>query len=200
MNKFTQITILAVAIGFFGEAYAFGESIIIVGQSNATGLVNYGGLSQKLGAGIIDCTHGGKPIIDFMASWDSTTFYGDCLKKVGGMKVSGIVFWQGETDSKDYVSAKNWPARARAVMAGLRNETAGIDMPIVMVALNNKPSPYKYWKAIRTFQLRMFAPNLTVIDSSPYAFKPDSVHLTPSGYDQISCKIAEIFTTRWGQL
>ena len=175
------------------------DAIVVIGQSNATGIVAYGGLASKLGVDVVDCTHRGMPIKSFIPSYDSMSFYGDCLKKAQPYNVKAIVFWHGESDTTIELVTQ-WTYKAMHVIRSLRQDLGDLKMPVVLVVLNNQPSNIAHprWQTMRAYQKRFTATNLHKVDSDKYLFKNENIagrmgerlHLTIESYGQISSEIA----------
>lgn len=195
---YSYLAILLLSLASY-QAVAADKYYIVIGQSNARNISDFGGLDVKLSdaqttAHIIPCAHGGQKIIKFLPSWDSATYFGDCLARVGNKKISGIVFWQGEHDTYLAGDANQWAGRARQVMLWLRVELDTGNIPIVMVLLNSAVHTghtHPGWPTIRAAQKRMVAPGLYKLDSDRYPFSPDFHHLVE--YGAVSSDIAAIF-------
>jgi hypothetical protein len=180
------ITIAFIWIAFI-IAYALvgtceASNIVIIGQSNADLLAKNGHFDDN----IINCGHHGQHIIKFMPDWSASSFYGDCIKKIGKRKIDNIIFWQGEQDTIELNDYTYWKACAKAVIKGLMDDAGTNKTKIIMVVLNDKPHSMKYWLSIRNTQLNLSAPNMVRIDSSYYEFEPGNIHLTAFGYQSIA--------------
>lgn len=164
------------------------KTILVMGQSNAVGIVR----SHALNTNVINCTKSGQPIAKFQLNFTRGSIFGNCMTKVHG-KIDAVVFWQGEADTRSMAAAEEWGYKASRLIRDIQSYAGSI--PIVMVALNKygcadcKALP-EAWQSVRSQQLGFLG--VTVIDSSDYEFKPDDVHLTPSGYADISLTIKEI--------
>ncbi len=188
---------------------------MVIGQSNAVNMVKLSNLSSKLttmfdNAHVINCGHGGQAISKFLPNWDEQSFYGDCIKQIGDKTIGGIIFWQGETDAMNLYEpdqktplASTWAQKATSVLKGLRQDTGQINIPIILVIINNKQHSalFPNWQSIRLTQQRFNSPHLYKLDSNRYPFAIDSkltndpIHLTPAGYNAIGAEIANIFWT-----
>jgi hypothetical protein len=208
--------IILVALALSIPAHAEDKYYVVFGQSNAGGIANYGKLDEKLSnatdtAHIVPCWKGGTELSKFMPSYDIASIYGECLKKIGTNKISGIVFWQGERDASRLTEvgtktpvATSWMARVTTIIRTLRQDINQGNIPVVVVLMNDKAhtKTFPYWKSIRNLQQRISAPNVMKVDSSPYGFNNDAcypgdaIHLTQSGYDAISLEISGQLSTK----
>jgi len=190
-----------IAYALVGTCEASTKYYIVIGQSNAKGIVNYGDIEQRLSingnvAKIIDCTKSGTKIKYFMPSWLNNTLYGNCLANVSNKNVFGIIFWQGESDTLTMDCSDNWAINVMTLLSQLRIDAGNNETKIIIIALNglhNNQSYYIGWPKIRSDGLKLVAKNLIVIDSDNYPFSPGNIHLTQTGYEQISQDIADIF-------
>lgn len=184
---------------------------IIVGQSNAVGILTYGGLAEKLSvngqsAELINFTKGGTEIEQFLPDHDSISLYGLALGRIRNFgatgKIAGIVFWQGERDAGTHPDwYLYWLERVATVLQSLRVDCDCLNVPIAFVILNSLPhsTAFPHWAQIRNYGQRVTLLNCTKIDPTPYewatdaAYPNDKVHLTQAGYQAISQDIANIF-------
>lgn len=183
------IAVMSVCFAGFIDANA---STLVIGQSNALGVVRHGNINDD----IVDCTHSGKPLKTFMPSWDSNSYYFKCIEKTKGKNITGIILWQGESDTYRYADAMAWTARARSLLLNLRGDLGRRLTPIVIVTLNDLPHPNRaYWDLLRSSQERIVAKNLSIVSSSGYQTKLDNVHYTDAGYVAISTKIMAVLSS-----
>ena len=189
---------LICVIVFYFTGNASAKSIIVIGQSNAWGIVQYGGLGKKTNTNIIDCTHPGQFISPFLPGGD---FFSDCMKKSKGRDIDTVVFWQGESDASEQLTAETWKAKALILLRTLRTRVCNDTTKLVVVALHDEryeiPNTNPYWLYVRSMQNSL--KGAYHIDSSNYPFNNDFhdnhnyfVHLTHDGYQMISKDIAEI--------
>jgi hypothetical protein len=179
LNNILLITILSLT-----SVVASGE-VISFGQSNAKGIVIYGGES------VVDCAKGGQKIKAFLPTYDIRTLYGDCIRKMGGKKATAIIFWQGESDTGRASDARNWSLRSSLVIRSLLQDVGTPATKVVLVVINNRADPklFPYWQQIRNIQLNS---PFILIDSSLYPFEPSigsitsPIHLTKAGYRAIT--------------
>lgn len=198
MIMFALVIIISLFVGYIRDTEANEKNYAVIGQSNAYYMANTPVLKNTLSTpetrvNIINCSHPGQKVKMFTASWLETTYFGNCLHQIGNRKLDGIIFWQGESDTKLIFDANRWPIIARGILVSLRVETDSGNIPIVMIALNNLSHPLgPYWKDIRGYQISMVAPNLHKLDSSNYQFRPDNVHLL--NYDAIAIDAAKLLS------
>lgn len=181
--------ILLAMLAFASISHA--KTILVMGQSNATGLVK----TQALDGEVINCTHRGQPIRKFQLNFTADSYFGQCLRKVQGKAVDALVFWQGESDTQSLAAAEQWGYMASRLINDIRTFAPGL--PIIMIALHsgycycdNIGTVQEAWYSVRRQQLGFMG--VTIVDSSDYEFKPDDVHLTTIGYIDISNKINEL--------
>lgn len=191
------LAILTLLVSFGCYADPVDKYYIIIGQSNANFIAQYSDLSTDgVTAHLINCGYNGQPISYFRPSYSYSYGYGLCMKKaLAAPRIDGIVFWQGEHDTRDIKSVREWHYAATEVLRSLRVDLGDLSIPIVMVALNNFPEPkFTYWFNIRVMQLQFKLRNFKIIDSSNYEFQRGNLHLTIAGYQAIGVDIGKIFT------
>jgi len=181
------------------------DGYIVMGQSNAAGMINASGLDTKLNARIIGCAKNGQLMDAFEPDYFNLSIYGDCFNKIktwqanGGI-IKGVIFWQGESDASYKFGydglpiADHWTQKFYRLFNAL-NSDIGCHVPWVLVDLNDfyNHSDLVYWGRMRYYQRHTQHADVTHIDSSPYPFLTDDKHLTPVGYDQIGTDIANMF-------
>ena len=173
-------------------------NIVIIGQSNAYFLADApSGIQERfaqegLEVNIIKCAKGGTPIAQFQQNWAAWSIYGKCMQDIAGRQVDGVIFWQGEADSKTKSGPVLWARDFTRLISALRADLNNPRLPVVMAMLNGRTHAYAaWWITMRMAQSQVFAPNLIHIDTNNALFQDDDVHLTPDGYHLIGRDFAE---------
>jgi len=150
--------------------------------------------------GLLACAHGGTS----MAQWNPAlkklgggSLYGATMRRLikNGGKVSGVVWYQGESDANSE-SAPQYTAAMRRLIRALRRDCGDAHLPIALVQLSRvidwPPESAHLWNSIQDQQRRLPAiiRNLTTAPAIDLRLD-DSIHIEGSDQHRLGRRLAE---------
>lgn len=174
---------------------------LVLGQSNLTrdtgvadGFVSAMTAMRGEPVEVINCAVPDTRIAQHARSWVRSNIYADCLAKIGGRRIDGILWWQGENDTMQKGWALDWAKCFLAIVVGWRQDL-GYSVPIAVAVLHNEANPpYPYWATVRALQAALEGPGVVLVSTEgvPYA---DKVHADYEGHVEIGKRFAEALTS-----
>lgn len=161
---------------------------VIVGQSNAVrGSQAYAAALDH--PPIVLCAEGGIPISELQPG---APIYNACLERVGGRRVAGVIFHQGETDASYEATAVAWRARFARFVRSFRRDLGQPSVPVAFAQLGPLPANdgvYPWWESFRRAQLGIRLPRVAIVKTSDQE-ATDGAHFTEQGYRVIGQRFA----------
>ncbi|MBE9060792.1 sialate O-acetylesterase [cf. Phormidesmis sp. LEGE 11477] len=171
----------------FGPALPFAQTLIAQDNNQIIGL--------------IPCARSGSSISDWQKNLSDQTLYGSCLKRVRAAStvgtVSGILFFQGETDAVDPEQFPNlnpdpsaWAEKFATFAYNFRADIGNSNLPLIYAQLG-QPSDLEelpYWEAVQQQQASLQIPNTVVIATADLPM--EGVHFTAESYQKIGERFA----------
>jgi hypothetical protein len=143
--------------------------------------------------GLVPCTRGGTLLEKWQRSTSDQTLYGSMLKRCNAAstvgELTGLLFFQGESDAKNPADAEQWAARFRQFVTDVRSDLG--DLPIVFAQLG-KPCPnFDHWATVQSQQASVDLPRVSMIRTDDLALQPDQLHFTADSYIEIGKRFAQ---------
>lgn len=147
--------------------------------------------------GLVPCARGGSS----MAQWQrGSTFYQDCIKKLpatGGV-MSGLLWWQGETDADNPLTAATWGDHFTAVVADFRADTGDPNLPVVYVQIgpDDHVPGFESWSVVQLQQALASVPGTIMVrsdDLSASEYRHPQFHFTTLGYEVMGRRLADAY-------
>jgi sialate O-acetylesterase len=158
--------------------------------------------ATKVPVGLIVCPLGGTSLAQWspdLKEQGTSSLYGTMLRRinVNGGKVTGVLWWQGESDAVENRSAE-YKANTRKLIESLRGDLNDPNLPFLMVQLSryhtwdpNVPRPA--WNQVQDEQLRLAGEMQNVgIVSSIDATLADPIHVDAVSLRRIGARLAKL--------
>jgi hypothetical protein len=155
--------------------------------------------------GLIPCAKGNTTIHDWQRSLGDDTLYGSCLKRIAAAstmgEVTGILFFQGESDALDPVeygdrslSAHDYGDRFSQFIHDLRRDLARPNLPIIFAQIGSQTAPEAFtnWAVVQEQQAAIDLPCVAMITTSDLLLR-DGLHYTTESYQTIGERFAEAY-------
>ncbi|MCB2155985.1 sialate O-acetylesterase [bacterium] len=133
-----------------------------------------------------------------LASYGGESLYGSLLRRVDllGGEVTGIVWYQGESDAESQEQIDNYSERTTNFVQQLRRDFNARDLPFVLVQLGrvyDKRRNSSYWMSIQTQQLELEQSlgNAWLAAATGESMS-DHIHLDGKGQRELGRKLADI--------
>jgi len=169
--------------------------IVLTGQSNmARSASNITALLPQYD--VINCSKGGTSVTQWQRG---NALYEECLGKVEGRNIAGIMHFQGERDSYDPIVYSQWSALTLQFFDDFREDTNSSGVTIVYAQLGTPPTDRDrpYWRNIQSQQAYLYLsdPTLRLIRTyniTPYC--PETgPHWCSAGYVTIAQRFVSKF-------
>jgi Carbohydrate esterase, sialic acid-specific acetylesterase len=180
---------LSCALAFSGCGGGSDTVVLLAGQSNMLGAEASVADELRSGVGgqkvsVLQCAKAGAP----MSAWTPPRgpLYIACLERMRGKRITGVLFFQGETDAQRVASALRWRSRFARFVAGVRFATAQPSLPVVFAVLGRTDNPRRFraWNLLKREQRRVHTHCVARIETDDLAVR-DEVHFTSVGYRRI---------------
>ena len=155
--------------------------------------------------GLIPCAKNSSGIIQWQRDLSDQTLYGSCLKRVRAASpmghISGILFFQGETDALDPVlypqpepQPFDWGHLFTAFITDLRNDLNEPELPVVFAQLGPDLSSVDFpnWKIVQEQQSAIDLPMTAIITTDDLPLL-DGLHFTVDSYRTIGRRFADAY-------
>lgn len=155
-------------------------------------------MSKALGkpVGIIKYSKGGTNLAKQWHPEQQANLYADLTALVAKARatrpltIAGMLWMQGETDSKDEAMAKAYAVNLTALIAAARKDFANPDMTFVCGRIN-PPEPYAHRALVRAAQQGCQAARYGWIDCDDLKLGPDNLHYTTAGLVEMGRRMAQ---------
>ncbi|MEM8505109.1 MAG: sialate O-acetylesterase [Cyanobacteria bacterium P01_D01_bin.1] len=151
--------------------------------------------------GLIPCAASGSSITDWQKNPSDQSLYGSCLKRIRAAStmgvVSGILFFQGETDAIDPEQFPNltpdpqaWAEKFATFAFNFRADIGNPGLPLVYAQLGQPTNieELPYWTAVQQQQANLQIPNAVMITTEDLPM--EGVHFTTQSYQTIGERFA----------
>lgn len=156
--------------------------------------------------GLIPCAKNSSAIVQWQRNLSDQSLYGSCLKRVLAASpmgnISGILFFQGETDAVDPIQypepephPNDWARLFTDFMADLRYDLNRPDLPVVFAQLGSNiasEEAFPNWEVVKKEQssVQLFMSAMIITDDLPLM---DGLHFTTESYQIIGQRFAEAY-------
>lgn len=139
--------------------------------------------------GLIPCAKGGSGMASWARNLSTGSLYGATLARAQAAilrpntALKGVIWYQGEEDTKNSANAAAWAARFQQFVSDMRADLGISDLPVIWTKLGPNPSvPERpYWTTVQAQQAAASITDGAMIDASDLTTISDNVHLnTPS--------------------
>lgn len=178
-------------IAFFGPSMAFG----IASLERRPHVV----------IGLIPCAKNASAIAQWQRDLSDLTLYGSCLKRARAAstmgKISGILFFQGETDAQDpilypevHANPSEWAQLFSTFVTDFRKDLSEPALPVVFAQIGSNTSPQDFpnWDVVKAQQSQVRLPVTVMITTDDLPLL-DGVHYTADGYRTIGERFAQAY-------
>lgn len=189
VNQVDQVSLDRVA--FFGPSMTFARASLAI--------------QPQLVIGLIPCAKNSSSIIQWQRNLSDQSLYGSCLKRVMAAspmgKVSGILFFQGESDAVDpglspdpKPNPHDWSELFTTFVTDLRMDLDEPDLPVVFAQLGSTTSheAFTNWEVVREEQFSVNIPMTTMITTVDLPTM-DGLHFTRESYRVIGERFARAY-------
>ncbi|MDI1433174.1 sialate O-acetylesterase [Polyangium sorediatum] len=154
--------------------------------------------------GLVPCAKGGSSLAEWGRHLGEHTLYGSCLKRARAAStagtVSGVLFYQGETDAMDpaftaadaHPDPSKWAGAFESFVADLRRDLGAPDLPVVFAELGPRPTDSRFpaWEHVKEQQRAVGMPGVARIRTDDLPLQ-DAVHFGWEGQEAIGRRFAE---------
>lgn len=155
--------------------------------------------------GLIPCAKNSSGIIEWQRDLSDGSLYGSCLKRVRAAspmgKISGIMFFQGETDAADPLEypdlplhPSDWSELFTAFAKDFRNDLGQPDLPVVFAQIGSTWSSegFPNWDVVKEQQGSTRLPVSAMIITDDLQLM-DGLHFTTDSYRTIGKRFADSY-------
>jgi hypothetical protein len=159
----------------------------------------------KIVIGLIPCAKNSSSIGQWQKDLSDQTLYGSCLKRAHAAstmgRISGILFFQGETDALDPVlypepepNPHNWSALFTAFVTDFRKDINEPDLPVIFAQIgsNTSTEAFTNWEVVREQQASIQLPMTAMITTNDLPLL-DGLHFTAESYNLIGERFAQAY-------
>ena len=180
------------------------DRIAFFGPSMAFALASLERHPQAL-IGLIPCAKNSSAIGQWRRDLSDQSLYGSCLKRARAAspmgEISGILFFQGETDAQDPLlypdpepNAYEWSNLFTQFVTDFRQDLDQPDLPVVFAQLGSTLATVAFtnWELVKEQQLSVELPMTAMITTDDLPLL-DGVHFTAESYKVIGERFAEAY-------
>lgn len=155
--------------------------------------------------GLIPCSKNSSGIIQWQRHLSDQTLYGSCLKRVRAAspmgEISGILFFQGETDAADPIQypdppphPSDWSELFAGFVTDIRNDLGEPNLPVVFaqIGANFAPEAFPNWEVVKVQQASILLPKSAMIVTDDLLLL-DGLHFTSDSYRIIGRRFADAY-------
>lgn len=138
---------------------------------------------------LVPCAKGGSSIRRWRPAEGRNTLYGSCVARTKevGRRISGLLWYQGESDAESLEAAANWSAAFAGMVERFRRDLASPTLPIVLVQLADPPQRedrarrYPGWQTVQDAQADIRLRCVAMVSAMGLARNQDELHLSTEG-------------------
>lgn len=153
----------------------------------------------KYKIGLIPCAKSGSGIIEWIPSKSRSTLYGSCVRRAkialrhSNTVLSGIIVFQGETDSELCTHARDWDKHFAYIVKSIRRDLEDKNLRIVFARLGEYvPRQNPCWYIVKNSQSKVNINNVSMLNTNSVPHVDiNNVHYDSGGYDQLGIMFAE---------
>jgi hypothetical protein len=157
---------------------------------------------RRRSVALIPCAKGGSSLDRWRPRGGRDTLYGSCLARArdSGAAVTGILWYQGETDAQAPGAAERWRSEFVILVAHLRHDLGKPLAPVVFVQLADRPElgggeqRYPSWRAIQAVQAESLASCTATVSAAGLPMNEDGLHLSTAGQRRLGRELARAMT------
>lgn len=162
------------------------ENLASCGMAFADSLA---GLRSGVEIGLVPCAKGGSGMTSWVRNESTSSLYGAMLARVRaalqlpGTALGGLVWYQGEEDSRTSSAANAWRSRFETFVANVRSDFDSPGLPVIHTKLGPDPnlSERPYWENVQDQQEAVSIPVNDMVSAEDLSTLSDDIHLnTPS--------------------
>jgi hypothetical protein len=155
--------------------------------------------------GLVPCAKGSSTILQWQRDLSDQSLYGSCFKRALAAsamgKVSGLLFFQGETDALNpdiypYPEPKpaEWAELFTQFIIDIRNDLGNPELPVVYAQLggNSAPEAFSNWDLVKQQQASVRLPLAAMIKTGDLPLL-DGLHFTTESYRTIGHRFANAY-------
>jgi Carbohydrate esterase, sialic acid-specific acetylesterase len=152
---------------------------------------------------LVPCAKGGTSLKQWSPDVSRATLYGSCLARVREVtprgRLAGLLWYQGESDARDQVSASQWGEGFEALMTAFRTDLAAPNLSILMVGIADPPKvgrfadQFPFWSIVQQEQANMTGKNMHYVSAVGLEKLDDDLHLTTKGQIDLARRMAEVW-------
>ena len=148
---------------------------------------------------LVPCAKGGSSISRWKPGGGRDTLYGSCLartREVQG-RLSGILWYQGESDTEREASAEHYGQAFKALVDAFRRDLGAEGLPVVFAQIAEQPmrpenaARYPAWEAIRRAQASLSIDCAEMVPVGALPRQADELHLTTAAQRQLGGMMTE---------
>jgi len=117
------------------------------------------------------------------------------LASLRGARLSGLLWYQGESDCDCDDKAAAFSAKLPRLLAAFRERLGVPELPIVQVAVHTTRGALPFVERVRAAQLALRMPGVATVDARPHARRqeelPDELHLSTEAQCALGQEIAD---------
>ncbi|XP_049392790.1 probable carbohydrate esterase At4g34215 [Solanum stenotomum] len=114
-----------------------------------------------------------------------------------GGTIRGLLWFHGESDTKDKYTARYYKAKVIKFIQDLRDDLNSPLLPVIVVVLRYPKKPFdrkfKFVNVVRQAQMDIDLPNVIKVDANGLPVESDGLHLTTQGQIQLGNMMAQAF-------
>jgi hypothetical protein len=155
---------------------------------------------------LVPCAKGGTSLKQWSPDPSRATLYGSCLARVREViprgRLAGLLWYQGESDARDQVSASQWGEQFGALMAAFRSDLAVPVLPVLMIGIADQPKIgrfadlFPFWAIVQQEQVNLTGKNILYVSAVGLEKLDDDLHLSTKGQIELARRMAEVWSKK----
>ena len=151
--------------------------------------------------GLIPCARGRVTLDEWTPNTRPNTLYGSSLRRARLAqkkgRLSGVLFYQGESDTSSLAAVDSWPQRFAALVAAWRRDLGDPDLPVVFCQIGDlaprwRGAPaFRYWDRLQERQAGVRLPMVRMVTTGDLALMSDGIHLTTAAQMILGRRLAQ---------
>lgn len=142
---------------------------------------------------LVPCSKGASNLWQWEPDTSRASLYGSCIERIKAARkygeISGMIFWQGETEGRGADIVPDWASRFQGIIASFRRDV-NVNFPVVFAQLGHFSWPP--WNDIQRQQAGISILNGAMIVTDDIPTKSDiDIHYFAAGYKEAGKRFAE---------